>query len=131
MTERELRDLSRRERQIMDVLLEAGEATARDVQRRLPDPPSYSAVRAMLAKLEAKGVVRHHKDGRNYVWTPGISREAARSKAVDRLVRVFYHGSVEAAVTGLLGGARKRLSTDELDRIEDLVRQAREETSDD
>jgi predicted transcriptional regulator len=96
-------DLSRRERQIMDALRELGdEASAEDIRRKLPDPPSYSAVRAMLAKLEAKGAIRHKEEGLRYVYSPTTKRSAARRSAVERLVRVFFGGSPGEAVNALL-----------------------------
>jgi predicted transcriptional regulator len=96
-------DLSRRERQIMDALRELGdEASAEDIRRKLPDPPSYSAVRAMLAKLEAKGAIRHREEGLRYVYSPTTKRSAARRSAVERLVRVFFGGSPGEAVNALL-----------------------------
>ena len=96
-------DLSRRERQIMDALHELGdEASAEDIRRKLPDPPSYSAVRAMLAKLEAKGAIRHKEEGLRYVYSPTTKKSAARRSAVERLVRVFFGGSAGEAVSALL-----------------------------
>jgi BlaI family transcriptional regulator, penicillinase repressor len=95
--------LSRREREIMDALLELhDEASAEDIRVLLPDPPSYSAVRAMLAKLEAKGVIRHKEKGLKYVYSPTTPRSAARRSALQRLVRVFFGGSSNEAVTALL-----------------------------
>ena len=96
-------DLSRRERQIMDALHELGdEASAEDIRQKLPDPPSYSAVRAMLAKLEAKGTIRHREEGLRYVYSPTTKRSAARRSAVERLIRVFFGGSTGEAVNALL-----------------------------
>jgi BlaI family transcriptional regulator, penicillinase repressor len=96
-------DLSRRERQIMDALHElGGEASAEDIRQKLPDPPSYSAVRAMLVKLEAKGAIRHKEEGLRYVYSPTTKRSATRRSAVERLVRVFFGGSTGEAVNALL-----------------------------
>src|SRR5687767_7526812 len=96
-------DLSRRERQIMDALHELGDdASAEDIRQKLPDPPSYSAVRAMLAKLEAKGAIRHREEGLRYVYSPTTKRSASRRSAVERLVRVFFGGSPGEAVNALL-----------------------------
>jgi BlaI family penicillinase repressor len=96
-------DLSRRERQIMDALHELGDAaSAEEIRIKLPDPPSYSAVRAMLAKLEAKGVIRHREEGLRYVYSPTARRSAARRSALERLVRVFFGGSTGEAVSALL-----------------------------
>jgi BlaI family transcriptional regulator, penicillinase repressor len=97
------RDVSRRERQILDALRELGdEASAGDIRGKLPDPPSYSAVRAMLAKLEVKGLLRHKEKGLRYVYSPTTSRSAARRSALQRLVRVFFGGSTPEAVSALL-----------------------------
>ena len=96
-------DLTRRERQIMDALHELGdEASAEEIRGKLPDPPGYSAVRAMLAKLEAKGTIRHKEKGLRYVYSPTTTRSAARRSALQRLVRVFFGGSTGAAVNALL-----------------------------
>jgi len=95
--------LTRREREIMDVLLELGdEASAEEIREKLPDPPSYSAVRAMLAKLEGKGIIRHKEKGLRYVYSPTTPRSAARRSALQRLVRVFFGGSPGDALTALL-----------------------------
>lgn len=96
-------DLSRRERQIMDALHELGDsASAEEIRQKLPDPPSYSAVRAMLVKLETKGAIRHREEGPRYVYSPKTKRSAARRSAVERLVRVFFGGSPGEAVNSLL-----------------------------
>jgi predicted transcriptional regulator len=117
--------LSRRERQILDILFELGEATAEQVRAKLPDPPSYSAARAMLAKLETKGSVRHVERDLRYVYLPSVSRSAARSSAVSRLVKVFFGGSLGRAVTGMVDVAGERLSDEDLDRIEQAIRSQR------
>src|SRR4028119_1911435 len=101
--------LSRRERQIMDVLFQLGEATAAEVQERLPDPPSYSAVRAMLRILEEKGHVTHHEDGPRYVFAPPVARDTERRSAVRHLLRTFFDGSVVEAMTALLDGTDRKL----------------------
>jgi BlaI family transcriptional regulator, penicillinase repressor len=108
--------LSRREREIMDVLYALGDnAAAEDIRERLTDPPSYSAVRAMLAKLEAKGVIRHRTEGVRYVYSPVTSRTTAQKKAVSNLMRVFFEGSASQAVTALL--KQESWSDDELDAL--------------
>jgi BlaI family penicillinase repressor len=108
--------LTRRERQIMDALHELGDsASAEEIRGKLPDPPSYSAVRAMLAKLEAKGVIRHKEKGLRYVYSPTVSRSAARRSAVQRLVKVFFGGSGGEAVNALLDA--EEWSPDELDEM--------------
>lgn len=121
----QLHQLSRRERQIMDILLELGEAPAEDVRIRLPDPPSYSAARAMLRKLEEKGMVRHREESLRYVYAPAISREEARESAVSRLVRVFFDGSAARAVNALVDRSASELSDDELDRLAETIEDAR------
>jgi predicted transcriptional regulator len=97
--------LSRREREIMDVLHELGdEASAEQIREKLSDPPGYSAVRAMLVKLEGKGAIRHKEQGLKYVYSPTAPRSAVRRTALQRLVRVFFGGSANDAVTALLDG---------------------------
>ena len=118
--------LSRRERQIMDVIYRLGRATAAEVLERLPNPPSYSAVRAMLRVLEEKGHVRHEQDGQRYVYLPTVAREKARKSALAHLVKTFFDGSVERAVTALLDSGG-RLTDDEYDRLARLIKRARSE----
>lgn len=117
--------LSRRERQIMDILFELGEATAKEVHSRLPDPQSYSAARALLAKLEDKGHVRHGERNLRYVYRPAISRRRAGSSAITRLVRVFFGGSLASAVKGMVRLSGEELSDEELDEIEATIVEAR------
>ena len=119
--------LSRRERQIMDLLYQLGEATAAEVLERLPDPPSYSAVRAMLRILEDKGHIRHHEDGPRYVFAPVVARDAARQSAVSHLLRTFFDGSVEQAMTALLDATDRTLSGAEVDRLSALIEQRKRE----
>ena len=118
-------DLSRRERQIMDILYELGEASAEAVRKRLPDPPSYSAARAMLAKLEDKGHVEHFERDLRYVYVPTVAKSVVRRSAASRLVRTFFGGSVTQAVTGLLDASADALSPEELDRLGRLIDQAK------
>ena len=119
--------LSRRERQIMDVLHQRRRASAAEVQAALPDPPGYSAVRALLRILEAKGHVKHLKEGARYVYKPRVSRETARRSALQRLVSTFFGGSVAQAVAALLEHADTRLSEPELQKLEQMIEQARKE----
>jgi predicted transcriptional regulator len=119
--------LSRRERQIMDILYQHGSATAAEVLERLPDPPSYSAVRAMLRVLEEKGHVRHEQDGPRYLYKPTVTRDRARRSALRHLVKTFFDGSAEETVAALLDMSDRKLSTTELDRLSKLIEQAREE----
>jgi len=120
-------DLSRRERQIIDILYAQGRATAADVQAGLPDPPSYSAVRAMLRILEEKGHVRHEQDGPRYVYVPTVGRDNAQRSALHHMLQTFFDGSAEQVVGALLGGAGSRLTEEELDRIAELVARARKD----
>ena len=121
------RQLSRRERQIMDVLYQMAEATAAEVQERMPEAPSYSAVRAMLRILEEKGHVRHHEDGPRYVYRPVVARDTAQKSAVSHMLRTFFNGSVEAAMTALLDATDRKLSRDEVKRLSSLIEQQRQE----
>jgi predicted transcriptional regulator len=119
--------LSRRERQIIDILYRRGKATAAEVMEDLPGRPSYSTVRTQLRVLEEKGHVRHEDDGQRYVYSPAAPRGTVRRSALKHLVETFYEGSVEQAVAALLGGEGARLTDDQLDHIEDLIRKARKE----
>jgi len=120
--------LSRRERQIMDVLYQKGKATALEVQESLPDPPSYSAVLALLRILEDKGHVRHEQDGPRYVFTPKLHRDKARRSAIRHMMETFFEGSPEQAVAALLDVSSSKLSQDELDRLALLIENARGES---
>jgi len=119
--------LARRERQIMDVLYRLGQATAQEVLDQLPDPPSYSAVRALLRILETKGHIRHHRDGPRYVYQPTVPRERARTSALRQIVRTFFGGSAGAAAAALLDLSSDDLTDDELARLQSLVDRARTE----
>lgn len=118
--------LSRRERQIMDVIYRCGRATVAEVLEGIPDPPGYSAVRAMLRLLEEKGHVRHEQDGPRYVFLPIVSRDKARRSALTHVVRTFFDGSATDAVAALLD-ANGKLSETELDRLSTLIERARQE----
>lgn len=120
-------ELSRRERQIMDIVYRLGRATAAEVRENLPDPPGYSAVRAMLRVLEEKGHLVHEQDGPRYVFLPTVSVETARKSAIQRLLRTFFDDSLEEAVATLLDVSSSNLSREELDRLVRLIDQAREE----
>ena len=122
-----LTELSRRERQIMDFLYQHGRASAADVQRGMPDPPSYSAVRAMLRVLEEKGHVRHDQDGPRYVYLPRLARDRAKRSALRHLVKTFFDGSAEQALAALLDEGSAELSEEELDRLARLIERARKE----
>jgi predicted transcriptional regulator len=119
--------LSRRERQIMDVLYRHGRATAAEVHRDLPEPPSYSAVRAMLRVLEEKKHVRHEEKDLRYVYVPVVPRDKARRSAVAHMVDTFFEGSAAQAVATLLDVSGKDLSDEDFDRLAALVEKARKE----
>ena len=121
------KNLSRRERQIMDIIYQLGQATAAEVLENLPDPPSYSAVRAMLKILEDKGHLRHKQQGPRYVFLPKVSREKAKRSAVKHLLQTFFDGSAESAVATLLDVSRSDLSNADLDRLNSLISQAKKE----
>ena len=118
-------ELSRRERQIVDILYSNGRSTAAEVQNALPDPPSYSAVRAMLRILEEKGHVRHEQDGPRYVYLPTVARDNAKRSAMRHMLRTFFDGSAEQAISTLLDDASTNLSEAELDRLARMINQAR------
>ena len=120
-----LSNLSRRERQIMEVLYRDRQATAGEVLERLPDPPGYSAVRAMLRILENKGQVRHAVDGNRYVYEPRLPRERAGRPALAGVLETFFDGSAEKAMAALLDLSRAELSDDDFDRLSALIEQAR------
>jgi BlaI family transcriptional regulator, penicillinase repressor len=109
----------------MDVLYEKGRATVTEVMEGLPNPPSYSAVRAALATLEAKGSVRHEKDGAKFVFIPKTSPETARRSAIRHLIQTFFRGSRESAVAALLEVSPEQFSQEELDRLAGLIEKAR------
>jgi BlaI family penicillinase repressor len=125
MTRQPHHDLSRRERQIIDILYTQGRASAAEVQAALPDPPSYSAVRAMLRILEEKGHVRHEQDGPRYVYLPTIARDNAKRSALRHMLQTFFDGSAEQAISALLDDSSTRLSDRELDRLARMIDQAR------
>ena len=121
--------LSRRERQIMDIIYELGRATAADVMKALPGEPSDSTVRTQLRVLEAKGHVRHEEEGQKYVYLPVVPRRVVRKSALKHVVNTFFDGSVEKVVAALLGPDGGKLTDEELDRIAELVSKARAEES--
>jgi predicted transcriptional regulator len=127
MSKKEPNTLSRRERQIMDIIYSRGEAGATEVMENLPDPPGYSAVRALLRVLEEKGHLRHKQDGQRYVYSPTLPRERAKRSALRRVLQTFFRDSAEDAVAALLDISQKKLSDEELERMEELIKQARKE----
>jgi predicted transcriptional regulator len=119
--------LSRRERQIMDILYRRGRATAAEVREELPGEPSDSTVRTQLRVLEEKGHVSHEEQGLRYVYVPAVPRHTARKSALKHLIDTFFDGSSEQVVAALLGREGSALSEEELDRITELVSRARKE----
>jgi BlaI family transcriptional regulator, penicillinase repressor len=117
--------LSRRERQIMDVLYSREKATAAEILEQIPDPPSYSAVRAMLRILEEKGHIRHEQDGARYVFLPTMTRDKAKRSALRHLLQTFFDGSAEQAVATLLDVSSAKLSDADLDKLAELIEKAR------
>ena len=128
-TERDQATLTRRERQIMDILYKRGRATAGEVMEDLPGDPHYSTVRTQLRVLEGKGHVSHEEEGLRYIYVPAIPRRAARKSALRHLVDTFFDGSAEQVVAAVLGGEGSKVSEEELDRIAELVAKARKEGS--
>ena len=121
------RNLSRRERQIMDILYQKARATAAEIHEAIPDPPTYSAVRAKLRVLEEKGHVRHEEEALRYVYLPVVARDSARRSALRHMVSTFFGGSVEDTVAALLDLSTSNLSQKDLDRISQMVEQAKKE----
>ena len=119
--------LGRRERQIMDAVYRLGRATVQEVLDSLPDPPSYSSVRAMMGLLEHKGHLKHEQDGPRYVYLPAVSRDRAQRSALRHLVQTFFNGSPEQVVAALLDSPDAKLSQSELDRLARLIAGARRE----
>lgn len=119
--------LSRRERQIMEIVYENGQATVAEVRAQMAEPPSYSAVRAMLRILEEKGHLRHEQDGPRYVFLPTVAREEASETALRRLVRTFFGGSPEGAMAALLDLEGDRLDEAALDRLSGMIEEAKRE----
>lgn len=127
MTAKSHQHLSRRERQIMDIIYRQGQATAQEVLDNLPDPPSYSAVRAMLRLLEEKGYLKHQQDGPRYLFLPTLARDKARKSALKQMLQTFFDDSTEQAVAALLDLSRPKLSQDELARLSQMIEEARKE----
>ncbi len=119
--------LSRRERQIMDILYRHGKSSASEVREAMPNAPSYSAVRAMLRVLEEKGHIKHQAEGLKYVYLPTIARDKAKRSAVKHLVDTFFKESPEQVVAALLDVSSTRLTSVELDRMAEMIEQARRE----
>ena len=120
-------ELSRRERQIMDILFARGRATGQEIQEGLPDKPNYSSVRTILRVLERKGYVRHAEEGLRYVYEPTVARKAASRSALRRIIRTFFDGSAKEAVAALLDPAAFDLSEEELAELARMVDRAKKE----
>lgn len=120
------RELSRRERQMMDVIYRKGEASAAEVREEMPDPPSYSAVRATLRILENKGLLTHEEREGKYIFRPVAPRQQARQSAIHHLLDTFFEGSASSAVAALLGTSSK-FSREELDRLSGLIEKAKKD----
>jgi predicted transcriptional regulator len=127
MSKKTTENLTRRERQIMDILHRRNRATAQEVLEELSDPPSYSAVRALLRLLEERGHVKHVQDGPRYVYSPAVTRGDARRSALAHVVHTFFAGSVEQTVAALVESPRSKLSGEELDRLAALIDRAKKE----
>jgi predicted transcriptional regulator len=117
--------LSRRERQIMDILYRAGRGTVAEVRSGLPDPPSYSAVRAMLRILEEKGHVRHEHDAARYIFIPTIKRDAAKRSALRHVINTFFEGSASQVMAALVEMSGRGLDQDELARLRQVIDEAK------
>jgi predicted transcriptional regulator len=118
---------SRREREIMDALYKLGKATAAQIQAVMQDPPSYTAIRTLLTILEKKGHIRHYADGPRYIYEPKVAREKMAQKAVRSVLTTFFDNSVEGVVAALLNQQDQKLSREELDRLAQLIENARED----
>ena len=112
---------------MMDIIFRSGRATANEVMDAMPDPPSYSAVRATLRILEQKGLLRHESEGQKYVFVPTVTRERAQRNALEHVVTTFFDGSVAGVVASLLERSSRNLSADEFRRIEKLIDDAKKE----
>lgn len=127
MRKRTPQEMSRRERQIMDVIFQRGKATVTEVLEAMPDPPSYSAVRALMGILEEKGLLTHTQDGPRYTYSPTQPRDNAGRQAIKRVLQTFYDGSIENAVAALLDVSESSMSDEEMKRISELIAKARED----
>lgn len=124
-TDKLSQSLSRRERQVMDILFRRGEATVAEVMADLPDPPTYSAVRSILRILAEKELITHREDGPRYVYLPAVNTDRARDEALQHMVKTFFDGSAEQAVTALLRITDTKLSDAEVARLRERIRKAR------
>lgn len=126
MAASQLNDLSRRERQIMDILFEMGECSAQDVREKLPDPPSYSAVRALIARLLEKELVEFRAEGAKYIYYPAVAEKKVQTSAVNRLLKTFFKGSKLKAVNALLDADGEQLSAAEIEELERKIQRVKQ-----
>lgn len=120
-------DVSRRERQILDVLFRVGRATAAEIQQAIPHAPSYSAVRTLLRILEDKGHIRHEQEGTRYVYLPRLGRDYARRSALRHMLNTFFEGSATHAIAALIDEDSTKLSDDDWKRLADMIKRARKQ----
>jgi predicted transcriptional regulator len=125
--ESSLLQLSRRERQIMDVLYRLGKASAAEIHAAVPNPPSYTAIRTHLTLLEQKNHVTHKMEGPRYIYSPVVSREDMAEEAMDGVIRTFFKNSVDLVITALMKRRQAKLSKEQIERLEQLIEQARKE----
>lgn len=125
MTHNPMTHMSRRQRQIMDILFRHSQATAEEIRERLPDPPSNSAVRALLATMVNKGYVTQKEENFRYVYSAAIQQEVAQKSAIDRLVNTFFGGSTAATVSALLGMKSEQISLEELNQLSEIIEKAK------
>lgn len=122
--------LSKRERQIMDVIYRRKSGSVKEVREDILDPPSYSTVRALMSILEKKGFLKHRKNGKKYIYSPTIPRKRAMYSAIKHILQMYFNNSVEEAVEALIEVNRKALTDKELDRLTELIEKVREEEND-
>ena len=121
------RDLSRRERQIMDAVFQLGEASVAQIQERIPNAPSYSSVRTLVRLLESKGCLKHRREGTKYIYRPTQSKDGASRNAIQHLIATFFSDSPSDAVAAILGDLKAEITLQELDQLEEIIGQARKE----
>jgi predicted transcriptional regulator len=122
-----LLQLSRRERQIIDILYRLGRASAAEIHAALPDPPSYTAIRTHLTLLEEKKHVKHESDGTRFIYSPVVSREEMGEQAIEGVLRTFFNDSVDLVITALIKRRQTQLSAEQIERLEQMIGQARKE----
>ncbi|MFC1514215.1 BlaI/MecI/CopY family transcriptional regulator [candidate division KSB1 bacterium] len=127
MTKKMIPDLSRRERQIMDIIYQKGEASAAEIRKSMTDPPSYSSVRTFLRILEDKGLLTHIEQNLKYVYIPVIPQDKASESALQHLIKTFFNGSPEKVVAAIIGGTDTKMSKKKLEEIAKLIDQAKKE----